>query len=97
MFVPAPPPSPFPKERPSQQQKSVRFKAAHGGRKLAIPLAGARMGLTVSQIAMATATGYVVDSVVFPFSAIVMETKGRKCAGKEAPKLRRLGWPPASS
>ena len=49
-------------------------------RELIIPLAGARLGLTVSEVAIATAVGYVVDSIVFPFSAIVMDSRGRRSA-----------------
>ena len=61
-------------------------------RELIIPLAGARLGLTVSEVSIATAVGYVVDSVVFPFSAIVMDSRGRRWTGTPASLGMGLGF-----
>ena len=41
------------------------------GRELIVPLAGARLGLSVSAVAVATAVGFVVDSV-FRLAAVAV-------------------------
>ena len=49
-------------------------------------------GLSIEEIAVATAAGFVVDSVTFPFSAFAMDKLGRKYAGIPASLFLALGF-----
>lgn len=59
-------------------------------RKLLIPLQGHDLGLSKSQIGTIVATGWLVDSLMFPFAGYVMDRFGRKWAGAPAIGLLAL-------